>query len=49
MFNAITRQVLNFKRTVGNPAEGNTENAGNGIKLNNQQRNPTKSRGRKCC
>uniref|UniRef100_A0A914XYW0 Uncharacterized protein n=1 Tax=Panagrolaimus superbus TaxID=310955 RepID=A0A914XYW0_9BILA len=47
MFNAITRQVFNFKRSIGNPAD---DNAGtSGIKLNSQQRNSPRTRGRKCC
>jgi Ras-related protein Rab-35 len=48
MFNAITRQVLDFKRSSGNPSERNDENAGqSGIKLNTQQQKPRQKK--KCC
>jgi Ras-related protein Rab-35 len=48
MFNAITRQVLDFKRSAGNPSERNDENAGqSGIKLNSQQQKPRQKK--KCC
>jgi Ras-related protein Rab-35 len=48
MFNAITRQVLDFKLSTGNPSERNDENAGqSGIKLNSQQQKPRQKK--KCC
>jgi Ras-related protein Rab-35 len=48
MFNAITRQVLDFKLSAGNPSERNDENAGqSGIKLNSQQQKPRQRK--KCC
>ena len=48
MFNAITRQVLDFKRSTGNSSDGNDENGGqSGIKLNTQQQKPRQKK--KCC